>query len=133
MSKPPHFCLNCFAAMTPEAEVCPACGQRPADLAARDYRDKLLHALHHPLSEVRMRAIIALGWRAEPEVAHALADCALRNPRDVVEALAIVKSLQALPAGRHRDRALRELHERHPAAAVRRAALAGMPPAKTRR
>jgi HEAT repeat protein len=122
--------------MAPEAEVCPACGQRPADLTAKAYRDKLLHALHHPLSEVRMRAIIALGWRAKPQVAQDLVDCALRNPKDVVEALEIVKSLQSLPAGQRRDMALRELHERHPAVAVRiaaMAALAGMPPAKNRR
>jgi len=136
MSKPLHFCLNCFARMAPEAEVCPACGQRPAELTAKAYRDKLLHALHHPLSEVRMRAIIALGWRAEPEVAQALVDCALRNPKDVVEALEIVQSLRSLPAGKLRDQALRELHQRHPAAAVQkaaRAARAETPPAGNRR
>ena len=136
MSKQQHFCLNCFARMAPEAEVCPACGQRPADLTAKAYRDKLLHALHHPLSEVRMRAIIALGWRAEPEVAQALVDCVLRNPKDVVEALEIVKSLRSLPSGQPRDTALRDLHERHPAATVRIAALAALaetPAAKNRR
>ena len=34
-----------------------------------------------------MRAIIALGWRGEQEMAAALAECALRHPSDVVEGL----------------------------------------------
>ena len=82
-----------------------------------------------------MRAVIALGLRRDPETARDLVECALRHPRDVVEALEIVKSLEMLPAGQSRDEALHDLRERHPAPVVRIAAMAaivGTPPAKTR-
>jgi hypothetical protein len=37
-------------------QICPACGADLDALSARDYRVKLLAALHHPLDDVRMRA-----------------------------------------------------------------------------
>jgi hypothetical protein len=129
------YCMNCFATIPRNAEVCPACGAEVAEFTSRGYREKLLRALHHPLAEVRMRAVIALGLRRDAEAARDLVECALRHPRDVVEALEIVKSLQLLPAGTLRDEALRELSLRHPAAVVRIAAMsvmAGMPWRETR-
>ena len=122
MERQPHFCLECFALIAAEAQTCPICGRDQAQLRARDYHAKLLHALHHPLSEVRMRAIIALGLRGEPDAAQALADCALRHPVDVVEGLEIVRSLRLLQARSGRLEALENLARRHPAQAVRAAA-----------
>lgn len=99
---------------------CPGCGADLAALSGRDYRDKLLAALAHPLDDVRMRAILAMAWRAEPETADALADCALSHPVDVVEGMAVVGALAGLgEAGRS---ALMRLAESHPAHAVREAA-----------
>lgn len=91
-------------------------------IANHEYREKLLHALEHPLAEVRMRSIIALGLRGEPDTAPALVACALRRPADVVEGLEIVRSLGRLDAGRPCSAALRKLADLHPANAVRTAA-----------
>lgn len=120
MADPEHICPACFRLIPAGASHCPACGANLAALTDRDYRDKLLAALAHPLDEVRMRVILALGMRGEPDAAEALADCALRHTVDVVEGLAVVGSLARLgDAGRH---ALLRLAESHPAHAVREAA-----------
>jgi hypothetical protein len=66
-----------------EADSGPACGARTAGLGGRDYREALLHALHHQWADVRMRVMIALGLRGEPETADALAECALRHAADI--------------------------------------------------
>lgn len=127
------FCMNCFSTMPGGAVVCPACGGDVAALTSRSYREKLIGALHHPLADVRMRAVIALGLRRDTEAADELVKCTLRHPTDVVEALEIVKSLRMLPAGQQRYNALQDLCERHPATVVRiaaMAAMAGMPTAR---
>ena len=67
------FCLTCFSTMPPDGQTCPACGQGVAAASARDYRKKLTRALQHPLADVRMRAIIALGLRGEASAA--IAEC----------------------------------------------------------
>ncbi len=68
-----------------------------------------------------MRAIIALGWRAEPDTAQELVACAFRHPTDVVAGLEIVARLRDWPQGTSRTEALRALN-RHPARLVRKAA-----------
>ena len=120
MSEARQICLACFRLILAGASTCPVCGVDLAPFSTRDYREKLIHALMHPLADVRMRAIIALGWRGEACAAHPLFELALRHPVDVVEGLAIVESLARLSdAGRVM---LKELAERHPAHAVREAA-----------
>jgi hypothetical protein len=118
----PGYCPACFALIDATIDRCPACGLDIARLGARDYRDKLLAALLHPLAEVRMRAIISIGWRRESEAAPLLVDCALRHPTDVVEGLQVVESLGAMRDSRPGEQALRTLTATHPARAVRSAA-----------
>jgi len=120
MTRHPGFCPACFAALDAEAQHCPRCGAVMAELSARDYREKLLRALHHPLAAVRMRVIIALSVRAEPETACALADCVLRHPTDVVEGLEVVRRLRDWPETEARDAALIRLSA-HPSCLVRKA------------
>jgi HEAT repeat protein len=115
-----QICPACYRLIPADAHVCPACGADLDAMSGRDFRVKLLAALHHPLDDVRMRAILALGLRGEPETAEALADCALRHPVDVVEGLAVVDALSHL--GRAGARALARLAENHPARGVRDAA-----------
>ncbi|MGD9788187.1 MAG: HEAT repeat domain-containing protein [Sulfuricellaceae bacterium] len=116
------YCLSCFSLIPAGADICPVCGAPVDAFSALDYREKLVHALLHPLDDVRMRAIIALGLRGEPETADALVECALRHPTDVVAGLEIVRSLARVKdIGVGRD-ALAVLKERHPAHAVRGAA-----------
>jgi len=116
------YCLHCFARIPREARRCPMCGRHSEEISDLAYREKLLRALEHPIAEVRMRAILALGLRGEPDTAPALIACALRRPSDVVEGLEIVRSLGRLDAGRPCGAALRDLANRHPASAVKAAA-----------
>lgn len=120
MAEIQQICPACFRLIPAVANVCPDCGADIAALSARGYRDKLLATLAHPLDDVRMRAIIALGWRGEPDTADALADCALRHPVDVMEALAVVDALTRL--GEPGRDAIARLAANHPAHAVREAA-----------
>ncbi len=116
------FCIHCFALLPDAATVCPVCGRRTDDTGAGDYRERLLHALHHPLAEVRMRAIIAIGLRHDRAAADALVACALRNPTDVMEGLQVVETLKIIDDGKPRLPALHYLHARHPASAVKQVA-----------
>jgi HEAT repeat protein len=122
MTEPQQFCLACFRQVPAQSLSCPICGADLAAFSAQDYRDKLLRALEHPLAEVRMRAIIACGWRGETRAARPLYELALRHPVDVVEGLAIVASLRRL--GYEGRMMLNEMAEKHPAHAVREAAAA---------
>lgn len=116
------YCPSCFALIEVHNRHCPACGLDVSSLSARDYRDKLLAALEHPLADVRLRAIIALGWRGEGDASPALAQCALRHPLDVVEGLQVVASLAGLQDAATREPALRRLAVEHPSRMVRSAA-----------
>lgn len=130
MSEHPGFCPACFASLAQEADTCPACGARMTELSARDYREKLVHALLHPLYDVRMRAIIALGLRGEAETAEALVECAMRHPTDVVQGLEIISSLTRMKEARGGRLALSILKVQHPSHAVREEAaraLASLP------
>ena len=122
MNEHPGFCLACFMPLAQEADTCPVCGARMAELSERSYREKLVHALLHPLADIRMRAIIALGWRGEPETAEALVACALRHPLDVVQGLEIVNSLEQMKDGAVRQATLSTVQAQHPAHAVREGA-----------
>lgn len=115
-----QLCPVCYRSLPVEASTCPYCGADLSAQTARSYRDKLVAALSHPLDDVRMRAILALGLRGQEDAVEALVDCALRHPIDVVEGLAVVGALAQLgPAGRP---ALLKLAEHDPAHAVRVAA-----------
>jgi len=115
------FCPRCYAQIPFEAGICPSCGASLDDWHAKSYVERLILALGHPLADVRMRAIIALGLRREAAAANPLRDCALRHVTDVIEALEIVNSLPLIRGGGGDD-ALRALAARHPARAVRQAA-----------
>lgn len=115
--------MNCFTSLSRSEAVCPACGAAAEAMSAEDYRSKLVRALHHPLADVRMRAVIAIGLRGEAETAGELVQCALRHPTDLTQGLEIVRSLQRFPHGLFRTLALQTLFARHPASPIRAAAL----------
>jgi hypothetical protein len=95
-------------------------------MSTQDHRVKLLQTLHHPLAEVRLCAVTDLGLRRDADDAGDLVQCAMRNPRDIALGLEVVRSLRSLPAGFPRNPALRDMRDRHPAAAVRAAAAAAL-------
>ena len=113
------FCQNCYARIPIDAAICPHCHTSLRDWQEKTYADCLIDALQHPLSEVRMRAIIALGWRGECVAEKPLVDCALRHPIDVIEGLEIVNSLCLIRDSGSDDTALRHLSLYHAARAVR--------------
>lgn len=115
------YCPECFAVIPADAPLCPACGADIARLSARDYREKLLHALEHPLADVRLRAIIALGLRGDASAADAMVHCALRYPEDVTAALEVINGLRRFAPGPQSSAALTLLAEHHPGRAVRAA------------
>jgi len=82
------------------------------------YEERLIHALRHPLSEVRMGAIISLGNRKGEEAAVPLATCALEHPHDIVQNLEIVRSLEKIPDCAQRRSAV-QLLKSHPSHMVR--------------
>ncbi len=88
------YCPNCFAMIPAGTTACPVCSAAISDMSDRDFREKLLHALRHPLDDVRMRAIIALGLRGEEGTALPMAECALRHPMNIEEGLEVIERLK---------------------------------------
>lgn len=120
------FCPRCYASIPVSADTCKFCGADLEEWRAQDYADRLIHALGHPLDDVRMRAIIALAWRREEKAERALVECALRHPLDVVEGLEIVESLRLIGETVGQSDGLRSLARDHPAKPVREAARAAL-------
>lgn len=119
-----HYCPICFAETPVGSGICPVCS-RDIDAWERGmpYTERLIHALKNPHPEVRMGAIISLHNRRALEATVALAVCALAYPVDVVQALAVVRALEALPNGPEKTAAFARLAS-HPAHAIRMAAKA---------
>lgn len=117
-----QYCGECFELFDAGLAQCPRCGASQAALSYRDYQQKLVHALEHPLADVRMRAIVALGLRGERSAAEALVECALRTPADVVEGFEAVSSLEQILAGTGDTGPMKRLAQIHPAHAVQVAA-----------
>jgi len=116
------FCPNCFAKVPSPHGPCPACGVDSRDWVERhSYASRLIHALDHPISEVRMAAVISLGNRGDAAASLPLAHCALKHPTDIVLAQEITSALKKIPTGPERDEAT-TLLKTHPAQAVRQAA-----------
>jgi hypothetical protein len=120
------FCPYCYAQIQASEIVCEACGADLENWNARSYAERLIQALGHPLADVRMRAIIALGWRLEKKAERALVECALRHPTDVVEGLEIVEALRLIREGSTQFEGLRILERDHSASSVRQAATAAL-------
>lgn len=117
MEKHLQICPSFFSETLMEAQTCSHCGSDMATHSAQDYAVKLIGALKHPLLVVRMRAIIALGWRSQEADAPHLLPITLRCSTNVVEGTAVVESLSRLCVeGRH---ALMEIAKQHRAHAVR--------------
>ena len=116
------YCMNCFSMIPAQAAACHMCGEHVAKLSAQDYRAKLFHALEHPLDDVRMRTIIAIGLRRDAEASLALAECALRHPLNVEEGIEVVNALKSFLPSPDALGALEILAHDHAAHAVQAAA-----------
>ena len=116
------FCPSCFAEIEQALQRCPFCGVDIAQWRAHPYSERLIHALGHPLSDVRMISVEALGRLGESAAAMPLAQCALAYPVDVTQGIAIVNALARLRRDGSWEGAVRSLCD-HPARAVARAAM----------
>lgn len=113
------FCPNCFAEISEDTRICPQC---ETDIAAwmssHNYFQRLIKALKHPVSEVRMSAIMSLGNQGNSKAAGPLVDCAFDWPADTVQNLEILVALTKLPLNADNKKALKRLHD-HPARIIR--------------
>ncbi len=115
------FCPACFRGVPRAHGNCPDCGEdMDAWNASRSYTERLIHALAHPLAEVRMRSIIALGKRKDEASITMLERCAFRHPADIIQAMEIIRALENMPSSSAKTQALDALAE-HPAHAIRKA------------
>ncbi len=117
---PTYFCPSCFHKVSKEIKVCPFCG---IDISRWEenatYEEQLVHALRHPISEVRIGAIISLGNKKCQEAAIPLAECALEYPNDIVQNLEILRSIGSLSDSEPRRSAVQRLKS-HPSSIIRR-------------
>jgi len=74
------FCPACYAEVPVDTAVCPHCGASLEEWQRRSYAEKLIPALHHPLADVRMRVIIALGLQHETQAEQALSKARCDTP-----------------------------------------------------
>lgn len=116
------YCPHCFAALDWAAQYCPHCHTDLAAWSRQSYPARLIHALQHPLADVRLRAVIALGLLRWEAAAPALVACTLRDPTNVPQALEVVHSLQQLLPAEAGRVGLAQLAATHPAHAAREAA-----------
>lgn len=116
------FCPSCFAEIEQALQCCPFCSVDIAQWRAHPYSERLMHALGHPLADVRMISVEALGRLGESAAAMPLAQCALAHPVDVTQGIAIVNALARLRRDGSWEGAVRSLCD-HPARAVARAAM----------
>ncbi len=115
-----YFCPYCFKKINKQQNICPYCGTNIVIWERdTDYKQKLIHALMHPISEYRMGAIISLGNLATDDIAIPLVQCALRYPTDVVQAIEILNALAKIPKSEQKAVALQML-KKHPSALIKR-------------
>lgn len=58
-----YYCPQCWKIVEENLQFCPACGYKLADFHHRDFDDKLIAALDHPVAERRIMAAQVLGNR----------------------------------------------------------------------
>jgi len=102
-----YFCPFCFKGIIIGQKICPHCKVNiPLWEKNTSYEEKLIHALDHPIAEVREGVIITLGNLKYKKAAAPLAQCAFNYPADNIQNLEILQSIEQLPLCRERDNAV---------------------------
>lgn len=119
-----QFCPHCFHLLADKDQTCTACGTEinQWDSTAQNFDTRLIQALRHPVGDVRLRAIYALGKRDVHSAATALVKCALSAPSDVPQGLEVVTALEHWLPSPVGQQALERLAHEHAAKVVREAA-----------
>jgi hypothetical protein len=76
------LCPACWRVVPNDARVCCHCGADISQLHEREFRDKLLGALSHPVRDTVIRAAIALAARHDPEASQAIEAAMRRFPNE---------------------------------------------------
>jgi hypothetical protein len=114
-----YFCPSCFQKVSKGIKICPFCATNISRWEENTtYEEQLVHALLHPISEVRMGAIISLGNKKYQEAAIPLAECALEYPSDIVQNLEILRSIGSLLDSGPKRSAIKLLQS-HPSSIIR--------------
>lgn len=74
------LCPACWRPVPHDARQCPHCGADIEQLHERDFRDKLLAALSHPIPDTVIRAALILAARHDPEASRAIEAAMARFP-----------------------------------------------------
>ena len=87
------YCPNCWESFRQNVDRCPVCdGDLHRAWDMKDYVDKIIAALRHPVHETVIHAAWILGQRRESRGVEALANL-VRSTEDIYIALAAVKAL----------------------------------------
>ncbi len=93
------FCPVCFKKLNKNRLICPYCHININKWQEEiTYESRLIHALQHPLSEVRMGAIITLANMRSTNALIPLTNCAFKYPKDIIQNLEIIKSIEKIPS-----------------------------------
>jgi HEAT repeat protein len=103
-----YFCWHCYGRNERPSGRCRHCGREIAPPSGISYTDRLIWALDHPVSEVRMIAAQALGRRADQEAAPALRRLVDESANPFLAAQAL-RSLLAIEGVATLEALLREL------------------------
>jgi HEAT repeat protein len=76
------LCPACWRVVPHDARRCSHCGADITNLHERDFRDKLMGALTHPIADTVIRAAVALAARHDPEASHAIETAMRRFPNE---------------------------------------------------
>ena len=76
------LCPACWRVVPHDARWCSHCGADITSLHERDFRDKLIAALAHPIADTVIRAAVALAARRDPEASRAIETAMRRFPNE---------------------------------------------------
>jgi HEAT repeat protein len=76
------LCPACWRVVPAAATQCPHCHADIAQLHEREFREKLLAALSHPIADTVIRAAVALAARHDPEASRAIETAMRRFPNE---------------------------------------------------
>jgi len=95
------LCPACWRVVSHDAPRCPHCWADIAQLHERDFRDKLLSALTHPIADTVIRAAVGLAVRGDPGASRAIETAMQRFPNQphvlagLLNALVVVRDEDA--------------------------------------
>ena len=115
-----YYCPQCWTIVTEQDVSCPNCGYHLGQFTELPYEDKLLLGLKHPVQDIRIIAIKALGdlgnLRAIPEFKQIV----MNENEDYYVLRAVLLALEIIPG--QQSIALLVQAKNHPSELVRRLA-----------